>query len=109
MSTSWIITDAKTGQNFICHDDEIILKAAEAVGLSYNYATRAGADDTVIAKVLAGRCNNDDDTFIDQRAKDDGWILIDTAYPLSNCTIIFEAYKEWDLYVTYRDQIGYPM
>lgn len=109
MSNVWVITDAKTGQNFICPDDEIILKAAEATGLKYNYASRAGGDDTVIAKVLAGRCNNDDGTYIDQRAKDDGWILIDTAYPLSNCTIIFEAYKEWGAYITYRDGIGYPM
>lgn len=91
MATYQIRDAAPGGATFDCPDDTYILDAAEAVGLNYPYAGRAGADSSSAGFLLSGSVDQSDGSFLTQKQMDAGFILTEVAYPLSNCVIIFNA------------------
>lgn len=87
----YVITDNETGQHFECSDDEYILDAAEDEGFNYPYSDRAGASSTSVALKLSGSVDQSDGSFLTEGQKLAGFVLTDSAYPLSDCTFIFGA------------------
>ncbi|MEJ5145083.1 hypothetical protein [Sphingobacterium sp. MYb388] len=78
-----------TGESIIrCRDDEYILTAALKAGVELPYETMAGVEPSSAGRLISGMVNNDDQSYLDHSQLEDGFILLDTAYPMSNCVIL---------------------
>ena len=79
-----------------CADDKFILEAAEDNNIELPYSCRAGSCSTCLGKVVSGKLEQPDQTFLDEDQIANGFVLTCVAYPTSNATIL--THEEENLY-----------
>jgi ferredoxin len=77
-----------------CEEDDSIVTAAEDAGLDLPYSCRAGACCSCAGKIVDGSVDQEEQTFLEEDAIADGWVLTCVAKPLSDVKVMVELEDE---------------
>lgn len=79
-----------------CADDTAVLDVAEEANLDLPYSCRAGACSSCAGRLISGKINQEDQSFLDEDQVGHGFILTCVAYPMSDVEI--ECHAEDDIF-----------
>ena len=84
-------------ETFECDEDVFILDALEEAGLDHQSSCRSGACSSCAMKIVEGTVNQEEQTFLDDEQKEEGYLLTCVAYPTSD-TLTLLTEQEENLY-----------
>nr|QWK42181.1 ferredoxin [Pseudochorda nagaii] len=88
--------DNDLNEVLVCADDQTILEAAEEQQINLPYSCRAGACSSCAGRLVKGKVDQSEQSFLEDDKVDEGFILTCVAYPQSDCEI--EAHVEDDIF-----------
>jgi ferredoxin len=69
-------------------DDGYVLDAALEAEIELPFGCQAGVCTACMARLLVGRVNQDDQSFLDDEELESGWVLTCVAFPEADCTLL---------------------
>ncbi|KAL4938916.1 chloroplast ferredoxin [Aspergillus oleicola] len=80
--------------SFDCAEDTTLLKAAERVGIKWDFSSRSGVSHEEAARLIEGEVIQPGQSCLKWEHIEEGFILTDVAYPRSDCVLVVNLGSE---------------